>query len=66
MVTARGSNDPPTEPPDGFASRVFDAPGRQIRKVRIFAPAGQALLRKNAPRGVHAAAADFHQGEVSP
>ena len=38
-MTARGSCDPPTEPPDGFASRVCDAPGRQIRKERIFASA---------------------------
>ena len=57
---------PLRNPPDGFACRIFDTPGRQIRKERIFAPAGQALLRKNAPRGVHAAAADYHQGEVSP
>ena len=53
-------------PLSGFASRPFRAPGRQIRKECIFAPAGQALLRKNAPRDVHAAAADYNQGEVSP
>ena len=34
-------------------------PGRQRRKVCIFALAGQAPLRKNTLRGVHAAAADF-------
>ena len=33
-----GLATPLRNPPDGFASRVFDAPGRQIRKERIFAP----------------------------
>ena len=31
LLTARGSCDPPTEPPDGFASRVCDIQGLPAR-----------------------------------
>ena len=61
-----GDISPSHTTPLGFACQAFDLPGRQIRKVCIFAPGWQANLRKNAPRGVHAAAADYHQGEESP
>ena len=65
---------PPIGSPLAFASRPFGTPGRQRRKVCIFAPQKWGgflflaiiLLRKNTPRGVHAAAADFNQGEGSP
>ena len=73
-VTAWGSCDPPTEPPNGFASRTFGPPGRQIRKVCIFAPQKwggllfltMILLRKNTPRTGEAGPADYDQGEESP
>ena len=42
-----------------FSSRTYGAPGRKRCKESIFALAGQALLRKNAPRTAHVAAADY-------
>ena len=41
-------------------------PGRQIRKESIFALGWQANLRKNAPRAVHAGAADYTEGGCGP
>ena len=41
-------------------------PGGKSARNAFYAPAVQALLRKNAPRDVHAAAADCNQGEISP
>ncbi len=43
---------------NAFSSRPCGTPGRKRRKESIFALAGQALLRKNAPRTAHVAAAD--------
>ena len=44
---------------NAFSSRPFGTPGRKRRKESIFALAGHALLRKNAPRSAQAAAADY-------
>ena len=52
----------PTLSPTDLPLAPYGAPGRQIRKECIFAPAGQALLRKNAPRTGKAGPADYIEG----
>ena len=49
-----------------FSSRTYGAPGRKRCKESIFALAGQALLRKNAPRTAHVAAADYSWRDCGP
>ena len=44
---------------NAFSSRPCGTPGRKRRKESIFALAGHALLRKNAPRSAQVAAADY-------
>ena len=44
----RGILPPPMPPPDRFASRVFDTPGRQICKESIFSRACRPVLAENS------------------
>ena len=58
--------DTPFDRQNTFSSRPFGTPGRKRCKESIFALAGQALLRKNAPRTAHVAAADYTWSGCGP
>ena len=51
---------------NAFSSRPCGTPGRKRRKESIFALAGHALLRKNAPRTAQVAAADYTRRGCGP